>query len=67
MKTELITVPSFIYHQPDESDVQVNYYMNGIELVQSGNSIVIDYHELNTLFREIKKHTAEATKKLNNE
>ena len=66
MKTELITVPTFTFNQGElggidwDYPIQVSYYNNGVELIQEGNSVVVDYAHLNNLFKEIKKHLKEA-------
>ncbi len=62
--TELITVPSFIFHQDDEDNyetpIQVNYYNGSIELVQKDKSVLLTYDSFEKLFKDIKKHKTEA-------
>ena len=68
MKTDLTTVPSFVFVQDNTEEVQppihVKYWSNAIELNQGGNEVMIDYDELSSLFREIKGHLPQALARL---
>lgn len=69
--TTLLTLPNFIFKQGSigdnnwEESVQVIYYTNCISLDQGDNSVVINYDQLDKLFKEIKRHKENALKTLN--
>lgn len=65
-KTELITVPTFTFYQEGGNPIQVRYYVNCVELEYDGHYIDIEYDQLNSLFKEIKKHLPDAQNHLNN-
>lgn len=71
MKTELITVPTFVFPQGKlgdnnyESPIHVDFYNGSICLRQDGDyeqmeQIIIDPKHLESLFKEIKRHRANA-------
>lgn len=75
-KTELITVPTFIFNQGElltdndsEFPIQVTYWNDG-EMVElktlnyTNESIIIRTKDLKSLFKEIERHLSEATNKL---
>lgn len=71
-KTNLITVPTFIFRQGthsgedfEENVIQVSFYNNGIEISQEGNftddeSVIISYKYLDALFKAIKNELPKA-------
>jgi hypothetical protein len=74
-KTDLTTLPSFIYYQGEllsdtdaEFPIQITYYQDeiiGLQMLdQSGREIVIRARDLKSLFKEIERHLLEAQKKL---
>lgn len=76
MKTELTTVPTFIFYQGQlmadtdaEFPIQVTFWDEGdsVELKMlddSGREITLSTKHMKRLFKEIERHLPEATKKL---
>jgi hypothetical protein len=71
MKTELITVPTFVFHQGDLGDdtfempIHVDFYNGTIVLRQKGDydqmeEIKLSPENLDVLFKEIKRHKLDA-------
>jgi hypothetical protein len=71
MKTDLITVPTFVFHQGDLGDetfempIHVDFYNGTIVLRQKGDydtleEIKIAPENLDALFKEIKRHKPSA-------
>lgn len=76
MKTELITVPTFVFSQGElgddtyETPIHVDFYNGSIVLRQDGNyaaqeKITIHPDFVEALFREIKRHKKDAEHLLN--
>jgi len=71
MKTELTTVPSFIFPNGDEQPLFVAYYNGSIEITQSHygedemQSIQLSPDFVKDLLKEILRHRPEAEKLLN--
>ena len=70
---ELTTVPMFVFYQgdpwelelPSEFPIEVKYYNGTISLEQNGNAVNIQPEYFERLFKEIRKHRAEANHELN--
>lgn len=68
--TDLVTVPSFLFHNGEEQPIQVSYYNGSIELSQYhygnhlSNTILIDPGQVKELLKEILKHKPKAEKYL---
>lgn len=66
MKTELITVPGFLYDlELEEQDIAVYYFNNSVCIKQGSHEIFIPKEKVNNLLRQIKKHRKEAKNHLN--
>lgn len=66
--SDLITVPSFIFSQSDDDNIEnpiwVQYWNGIVCLKQEGQEINILPEKLSELFREIKKNLPEAERAL---
>ena len=69
MKTELNTMPNFLFEQRNEDGIAENpilvKYWNGIiEFKQGDEEVLIDWDTFNDLVKEVKRHMPEALRVL---